>query len=50
MPPGFPSWRQLPYHPAGQYWPLQVSLLTLLLALAAVALASGWHATRTRAV
>ena len=40
----------VPYHPAGQYWPLQVTLLAVLLALAAVALASGWHATRTRAV
>jgi hypothetical protein len=39
-----------PYHPAGQYWPLQVTLLAVLLALAAVALASGWHATWTRAV
>jgi hypothetical protein len=40
----------VPYHPAGQYWPLQVTLLAVLLALAAVALASGWHATWTRAV
>jgi hypothetical protein len=40
----------VPYHPAGQYWPLQLILLTLLLALAAAALATGWHATRTRAV
>jgi hypothetical protein len=38
------------YHPAGQYWPLQVTLLAVLLALAAVALASGWQATWTRAV
>jgi hypothetical protein len=38
------------YHAAGQYWPLQLILLTVLLALAAAALASGWHATRTRAV
>lgn len=37
-------------HPAGQYWPLQLILLTVLLTLAAAALASGWHATRTRAV
>jgi hypothetical protein len=39
-----------PYHPAGQYWPLQLVLLTALLALAAAALITGWHATRTRAV
>lgn len=35
------------YHPAGQYWPLQLILLIILLALAAAALATGWHATRT---
>jgi len=40
----------VPYHPAGQYWPLQLILLTVLLALAATALATGWHATRTRTV
>jgi hypothetical protein len=40
----------VPYHPAGQYWPLQLMLLTVLLVLAAAALATGWHATRTRAV
>jgi len=40
----------VPYHPASQYWPLQLILLTVLLALAAAALASGWHSTRTRAV
>jgi hypothetical protein len=40
----------VPYHPAGQYWPLQLILLTVLLALAAAALATGWRATRTRAV
>jgi hypothetical protein len=40
----------VPYHPAGQYWPLQLVLLTVLLALTAVALATGWRATRTRAV
>ena len=38
------------YHPVGQYWPLQLILLTVLLAFAAAALATGWHATRTRAV
>lgn len=40
----------VPYHPASQYWPLQLILLTVLLALAAAALASGWRATRTHAV
>jgi hypothetical protein len=40
----------VPYQPAGQYWPLQLILLTVLLAFAAAALATGWHATRTRAV
>ncbi len=40
----------VPYHPASQYWPLQLILLTVLLAAAAVALASGWRATRTHAV
>jgi hypothetical protein len=38
------------YHPASQYWPLQLILLTVLLAAAAAAVASGWRATRTRAV
>jgi len=36
----------VPYHPASQYWPLQL----ILLALAAAAMATGWHATRTRTV
>jgi ABC-type transport system involved in multi-copper enzyme maturation permease subunit len=36
----------LSYHPPGQYWPLQLALLTILLALAAGALASGWRATQ----
>jgi hypothetical protein len=40
----------VPYHPANQYWPLQLILLTVLLAAASAALASGWRATRTRAV
>jgi len=40
----------VPYHPASQYWPLQLILFTVLLAAAAAALASGWRATRTRAV
>ena len=38
------------YHPASQYWALQLVLLALLLALTAAALASGWRATRTRSV
>ena len=40
---------QVPYHPASQYWPLQLILLAVLMAVAAGALASGWRATRTRA-
>jgi hypothetical protein len=40
----------VPYHPASQYWPLQVTVLAILLALAAALLGAGWHATRTRAV
>lgn len=40
----------VPYHPASQYWPLQLTFLAILLAFAAVLLAGGWHATRTRAV
>jgi hypothetical protein len=40
----------IPYHPASQYWPLQVTFLAILLALAAALLGAGWHATRTRAV
>jgi hypothetical protein len=40
----------VPYHPASQYWPLQLTFLAVLLAVAAALLASGWHATRTRAV
>jgi hypothetical protein len=40
----------VPYHPASQYWPLQLILLTILLALAVAAMATGWHATRTRTV
>ena len=49
-PPG--SWiisshpETLTYHPAGQYWPLQLALVTILLATAAGALASGWRATQ----
>jgi hypothetical protein len=40
----------VPYHPASQYWPLQLILLAVLLTVAAAVLASGWRATRTRAV
>ncbi len=40
----------VPYHPASQYWPLQLILLGTLLAAAAASFASGWQATRTRAV
>jgi len=40
----------VPYHPASQYWPVQLILLAVLLALTVAALGSGWHATRTRAV
>jgi hypothetical protein len=40
----------VPYHPAGQYWPLQLILLTILLAPTAAALATGWRATPKRAV
>jgi hypothetical protein len=40
----------VPYHPASQYWPLQLILLAVLLTVAAAVLASGWRATRTCAV
>jgi hypothetical protein len=38
------------YHPASQYWPLQLVFLAVLLALSLAFLASGWYATRVRAV
>jgi hypothetical protein len=38
------------YHPASQYWPLQLTLLAVLIAIAAAALTLGWRATKTRAV
>jgi hypothetical protein len=44
------SGQNVPYHPAGQFWPLQLSFLAILLALTAALLALGWRATRTRAV
>jgi hypothetical protein len=36
------------YHPAGQYWPLQLTYVAMLLLLAGAALAVGWRATRPR--
>ena len=36
------------YHPASQYWPLQASYLTLLVAVSAGLLTLGWRATRPR--
>jgi hypothetical protein len=36
------------YHPVGQFWPLQLTYLTLLVVLAAALLAVGWTATRSR--
>jgi hypothetical protein len=38
------------YHPAGQYWQLQVIYAIALLALVAAILAVGWRAVRARAV
>jgi hypothetical protein len=38
------------YHPANQYWPLQLTYLAILLALAAILLAIGWRATRPRSI
>jgi hypothetical protein len=40
----------IPYHPASQFWPLQLTFLALLLALTVGLLAVGWRATRTRGV
>jgi len=40
----------VPYHPASQYWPLQVVFVIILVAIAAALLAAGWYAVRTRAV
>jgi hypothetical protein len=40
----------VPYHPAGQYWALQLILLAALLAVATAVLMSGWHETRAHAV
>ena len=38
------------YHPANQYWPLQLAYLAMLLALAAALLGIGWRATRPRSI
>jgi hypothetical protein len=38
------------YHPASQYWPLQVTYLAILIVLATGLLAAGWRATRARAI
>jgi hypothetical protein len=40
----------IPYHPASQFWPLQLTFLAVLLTLTAAALVLGWHAIRTRAL
>jgi hypothetical protein len=37
------------YHPASQYWPLQLTYVAILLLLTALLLAAGWRATRARA-
>jgi hypothetical protein len=36
------------YHPASQYWPLEITYLAIQLAFAAALLALGWRATRPR--
>jgi hypothetical protein len=36
------------YHPADQYWPLQLTFVAILLLLACTLLAAGWRATRPR--
>ena len=38
------------YHPASQYWPLQLTYVALLLVLAAALLSVGWRATRPRSI
>jgi hypothetical protein len=40
--------RAIPYHPASQFWPLQLTFLAILLILTAAALVLGRHAIRTR--
>jgi hypothetical protein len=36
------------YHPASQYWPLQLTYAAILLLIAVALLAAGWRATRPR--
>jgi hypothetical protein len=55
VPPDAWTWptgaaQAIPYHPASQFWPLQLTFLAVLLTLTAAALALGWHAIRTRAL
>jgi ABC-2 family transporter protein len=38
------------YHPASQYWPLQLTYVAILLGLAGLLLVAGWRATRPRNV
>jgi hypothetical protein len=38
------------YHPVSQYWPLQLTYVAILLAVAVLLLAAGWRATRPRAI
>jgi hypothetical protein len=45
-----PNGHSVPYHSASQYWSLQLTFLAIALTLAAALLASGWYATRTRAI
>ncbi|MGF7235416.1 MAG: ABC transporter permease subunit [Frankia sp.] len=42
--------QNVPFHPNSQFWPLQMTFLAILFALAGGLLALGWRATRTRAV
>jgi hypothetical protein len=55
VPPGgwiiqAPNGHSVPYHPASQYWPLQVTFLGIAVVLSAALLASGWQAIRTRGI
>lgn len=38
------------YHPAGEYWPLQLVYVAILLGLIGVSLLAGWRATRLRSI
>jgi hypothetical protein len=40
----------VPYHPASQFWPLQLTFLCILVVISVGVLALGWRATRDRAV